>query len=170
MVCSHKANKPCFMLSGIPIPAPLVILSPVTCCRINHIIVINLYKDYRLSKLLPVDCFWKRRKCITINFKCFGTFSILINFSLMGYSSLLSAFCLFLLIFLFILIWNFSLFFTFWFHLTLNFNAFSSILAITFEQHRQHKLSPWWQNTERRWKAIGRERTIIRFSPLDDPF
>ena len=130
MVCSHKANKPCFMLSGIPIPAPLVILSPVTCCRINHIIVINLYKDYRLSKLLPVDCFWKRRKCITINFKCFGTFSILINFSLMGYSSLLSAFCLFLLIFLFILIWNFSLFFTFWFHLTLNFNAFSSIVIV----------------------------------------
>ena len=75
MVCSHKANKPCFMLSGIPIPAPLVILSPVTCCRINHIIVINLYKDYRLSKLLPVDCFWKRRKCITINFKCFGSFN-----------------------------------------------------------------------------------------------
>jgi hypothetical protein len=109
MVCSHKANKPCFMLSGIPIPAPSVKLSPVTCCRINHIIVINLYKDYRLSKLLPVDCFWERRKCITINFKCFGnktcyTFSILIKFSLL----LLSAFCLFLLIFLFILIWNFS--------------------------------------------------------------
>ena len=93
MVCSHKANKPCFMLSGIPIPAPLLILSPVTCCRINHIIVVNLYKYYRLSKLLPADCFWERRKCITINFKCFAgnktcyKFSILINFSLMGYSS-----------------------------------------------------------------------------------